>query len=98
MKLEFDDIVCCWTTICSASSNGNKADPIGPLLIYLFISKRASAIYLFMSKRGYPRFPLIEIIRCSQHYAHPAKQVSFITSFSKVQMSKPLNTSRVLHT
>ena len=45
VKLEFDDIVCCWTTICSMSSNENKADPIGPLLIYLFISKRTSAIY-----------------------------------------------------
>ena len=50
---------------------------------------RASAIYLFiyMRKRRYPWFPLIEIIRWSQHYAQPATQVSFITSFSKVLMS-----------
>src|SRR3990170_1568261 len=87
VKLVFDDIVCCWIAFCSTSLNGNKADPTGPPLIYLFISKRASAIYLFMSKRGYPQFPLIEIIKCSQHYAQPTTQVSFITSFSKVLMS-----------
>ena len=40
VKLEFDDIVCCWTAICSTSSNENKADPTGPLLsIYLYEQK-----------------------------------------------------------
>ena len=52
MKLEFDDIVCCWTAICSTSSNENKADPTGPLLIYLFITKRASTIYLFIYEQN----------------------------------------------